>query len=801
MTNDSSVPWTGLSGLGAEDDYAWLDLQRGSQTNLTFQTATPGELSVTWNVIGVRGSLLNSTSVQLMVDGKTTRASSTTQTTTLTIGPGSHSVQPYLEAASPPPIAFRIYNISFTPWDTVPLDVAAGTPGRLFTSGGAGWWTGLVSPALAPEGSALIWGQPAFTTPVTGDSLWLETTVEGPADISFWWRVQNPVSSTRFTFATASLFPAQLNPFTTNPLASSSGTHRASLGPGTHTLRWAISGSLSPVQLDQLRITPRAVYPLEVAADLPGQVLTPVTGQWFGVSSPLALTGNSLIELRGSTGRNDAVQMTAPITGPGILRFQWRLATPYGASDMRVTLDNIWAATLAQSSSTAWESVTVVVPSGTHTVSWNASGAADLAAYLDGFSSIPATPALTLAEAADAQNVTSWSAPDNQWFPVADSAAASDGVDAIAVATLPGTGKALLRANCQGSGTLSYRIRQLYPEGWELPQTFLSVNGLNYSPPALEPGAAWQERSLFLASNGPHQLEWSLANTSGSFIHYSLLLDQVSFTPATPGPSLATALDQPGWTFRTGGTHPWRSISTPAGRGGHLAAVALLPSDPGADSWIETTLTGPGVFIPSMNAPEPGYIGWSMDGNTIDADGTGVFVPGGTHTLRWAAWLGGGATAATFTLDALDWYPTTWAGWQQDRFRGSGMASSQQAPEADPDRDGLANMVEAVLGTDPLQPDADPPLELTPSVEGYYTLLLQKAAAFPEELQASVESAANPAGPWGLFSQGNSLDGVWSYPFQNSPFQGGNRKNPVSASIGIPSDFPMRYWRLRVIKP
>lgn len=322
---------------------------------LNLSNRHPGELSITWNAIGVRGILSNSTSIQLMVDGKTTPASSTTQTTTLTIGPGSHSIRPYLNPASPPPIAFRIYNISFTPWDTVPLDVAAGSPGRFFSSGGAGWWTGLVSPALAPEGTALIWGQPGFTTPGTDDALWLATTVEGPADISFWWRVQNPVYTTRLTFTTASLFPAQLNPFNTDPLPSSSGTHRTSLGPGTHTLRWAISGSLSPVQLDQLRITPRTVYSLDVAADLPGQVLTPVTGQWFGVDSPLALTGNSLIEVRSSSGGNNAVQMTAPVTGPGILRFHWRLAKPYSASEMRVTLDNNWAATLARSNSTAWK--------------------------------------------------------------------------------------------------------------------------------------------------------------------------------------------------------------------------------------------------------------------------------------------------------------------------------------------------------------------------------------------------------------------------------------------------------------
>jgi hypothetical protein len=795
IVNDASLPWTGLASSGAGDDYAWVALNPGQRSSLQFTTPTAGDLTVTWDATTAVSRW--DPTIDLSLDGKSYPPSLTPQTSTQSIGPGAHQITGFNPAPAPKTDGLRIYNITFTPWNTVPLGDAAGLPGRTFTTGGTGWWSGVVNPALAREGSSLIQGQ--STSSNQRDSAWIETVINGPAEVAFWWRVDNDNYEVRLNLNSASFGTVKVNPST--PAAFSEGTHRIQLGSGPQTLRWSITGSTSPVWLDQLRITPRATLPLDVAADLPGLAFTPTIGDWFGAVDSNALSGNGLIEIHSPALGTSEVRMSAPFTGPGVLQFYWRRpASSSFGNRLTVLMDQQEAAGLSQG--TAWEKVTIAIPPGQHTVTWRMADPEPLAGFLDAFTWQPTPATLTLANAVDAIGVTNWAASGNDWFPITGEALTVDGTDAIAVVSQTNYGNTLLQARCTGAGTLRYRTRKTSPFGYFYAQPSLTVNGLTYPAGTPTTSLEWQEITLYLANSGTHLLEWGLLSRNTALLE-TLVLDQVSFTPGSGTLSLAVALDQPRWSFNTGGPRPWLGIATPAGRGGHLAAVEMLPTDTSDGSWLETTVTGPGRIIPRINSPSQTHIGWLMDDTTaINSGNHGSDVPAGSHTLRWTAYRFAPTLTATFTLDALDWYPTTWAGWQQHRFNGTGTPTTGQTPTADPDGDGHSNMMEAVLGTDPLRPNLGSPFELAPSHNSNYrNLQFLTAPVFPAELQASVEEADSLTGPWTSLSQATAATGAWAYPLSSQPLQDSFGKSQVSANLSLSSPTGKKFWRLKVIKP
>lgn len=120
------------------------------------------------------------------------------------------------------------------------------------------------------------------------------------------------------------------------------------------------------------------------------------------------------------------------------------------------------------------------------------------------------------------------------------------------------------------------------------------------------------------------------------------------------GAEFNDALNTVGWTWLTGGDRPWGVQSTNT-HDGVLAAVAG-PLSSGQESWLQTTVSGPGTLSFWWS-----FEGWSGEGEPIDYSGWaleyrmddsgygytyasfpweprgGVFIPPGHHTITWRA--------------------------------------------------------------------------------------------------------------------------------------------------------------------
>ena len=121
-------------------------------------------------------------------------------------------------------------------------------------------------------------------------------------------------------------------------------------------------------------------------------------------------------------------------------------------------------------------------------------------------------------------------------------------------------------------------------------------------------------------------------------------LDQVSFTPT--GLSLNKALDNPWQQFRTGAPSiagRWYGESGSSVGGGSAARSGVIGHS--QSTWLETTLTGPGVLSFSWKVScelVADYLEVTLDGaqqtkitGEKDWAGKTLNIPAGSHTLRW----------------------------------------------------------------------------------------------------------------------------------------------------------------------
>ncbi|MGC9443432.1 MAG: hypothetical protein ACP5E9_00655, partial [Candidatus Methanospirareceae archaeon] len=116
-------------------------------------------------------------------------------------------------------------------------------------------------------------------------------------------------------------------------------------------------------------------------------------------------------------------------------------------------------------------------------------------------------------------------------------------------------------------------------------------------------------------------------------------------TPApSPSPSnLGDAVDNTALTWSTGGSSSWFAQGVTYYYGGDAAQSGAIANN--QDSWIQTSLTGPGTLQYSWKVSSETNYDWLevyLDGvrqtrisGNVDWQQMSVSIPSGTHTVKW----------------------------------------------------------------------------------------------------------------------------------------------------------------------
>lgn len=386
--------------------------------------------------------------------------------------------------------------------------------------------------------------------------------------------------------------------------------------------------------------TAKAQVPLAEAVDTPA--LTWITGgdkPWQGLAAADAKSGEDLVRCGPLSdeqflffGRPASGWMQTTVSGPGTFRVFIRTnSDPYLTASLSVDGVAVEELSLefdpeASPAMTAWQPLSCVVPSGTHTVRLTACLGCDAAGTMplnspvvEADFAVLLPPSAAAGEAMDAVAQTWFNAGDPGGVVVQD--VTHDGSDAVFFGAQ--TGPSWLQTEVTGPATLTW---------WRKGRAVVSVDRLavtnvNYN--------VWTRETAFVPP-GIQAVRWD--NHSGS----GLWLDGFSLV-AESAVSLAEALDVPERTFTA--SPGWEGHTTgTAVEGGDLISARVTT---GA-KWLETSVTGPALVECAWRIRGTGAdFTILMDGQphargngfygTENSGTAQVAVPAGVHTVRWEA--------------------------------------------------------------------------------------------------------------------------------------------------------------------
>jgi len=223
------------------------------------------------------------------------------------------------------------------------------------------------------------------------------------------------------------------------------------------------------------------------------------------------------------------------------------------------------------------------------------------------------------------------------------------------------------------------------------------------------------EVTLTPVGNGAFSFESWTGDASGASSPLLIAMDADQNIGANFSISLAAALDDDCLDWVTSGTGPqWEGQETTTFDGIDAASASGL--DLGQASVLETVIYGPATisFRWKLESDALDSLQFSVDGSMqasrsgmVDWESQSFFVGAGDHAVSWsfAKNMGGVPNQAWLDQVVVSYDFTTW---QMEYFTAGEISSPAISGElADPEGDGLPNLLEYILGLDPKAHDSD----------------------------------------------------------------------------------------------
>lgn len=268
--------------------------------------------------------------------------------------------------------------------------------------------------------------------------------------------------------------------------------------------------------------------------------------------------------------------------------------------------------------------------------------------------------------------------------------------------------------------------------------------------------------------------------------------------------------------FTTGGDGIWMGQVVTTSDGVDAAQSAPIANS--QQSWMETTVNGPGeiAFAWKVSSQAGDYLEFYIDGvlktgrisGNVDWTLKSYAVDPGQHVLRWRYVKDGSGSSGSDAawVDSLQWMPEVgFSQWLSDHFTEQELENPAiTGQDADPDHDGLANLLEYAFGTEPREGGDDMGLaRVTPEivqVNGKSRLRLRFTLPefIPADIRYEIEVSDGLNDDWQVIAEQIGAPG-WNGSATSSiaPAVSGRREHLVTDS-GTTAPVGKRFGRIRV---
>lgn len=612
-------------------------------------------------------------------------------------------------------------------------------------------------------------GSPADQVLMAGDPLELRVTNSGTLATAYQWR--------KITGGTpADIFGANAATYTVNNVAVGDvGQYECVVTnpAGSVTSRRATVALLQPVTV-------------EAALDLPGRTWTtggdaPFVG--FAAAPPHGPAHDGVdAVMNRSLQPSQAAYIETTVTGPGEVNFWWKASTDYWVDDFVFSIDG--EAQNYISGNQDWTPVSMTYGPGTHTLRWRYFRASNSATtsttqhrvWLD---AVSFATTVALDEALDAPELAfTTSEGDLAWK--GTSSPAHDGVDSAVSGTTGNYQQSSLETTVTGPGTLTFWWKVSCENYWDFLQLYLDDT---YSA-SITGEADWAKITRTIPA-GTHTVKWIYKKDSfGSGGLDKAWVDQVVFTPDSSGPP-EIVVEQPAANALADGS---TTVDFATVLPGSSAPVSFTIRNTGSGPLTGLSLTKDGTHAADFSIAQPGV-------TTLPVGQSTTF----TVTFAPPAGSGGGPRHAAIHLasndadeNPFDIQLTGTVGvpitdWRQQHF-GSNANSGDAADDADPDHDGVPNLLEFATGASPAAGNTAPSTPVEKPAGNLATFTYTRSRAAMAGLLFQVQWTDTLTGPW------SSQDVVETIISDNGVMQQVRATFPAGAS-------GRRFVRLQVTRP